>query len=166
MNSIAPCALVACMCVCECLCTVHSVCMQSTPFQPHRTTKMNKILKSILWREKKMPMEKAMNIKIKINHRRTSAMEDDEKKRVIIFSCLDCFGVIYVDLWKLWYSLGKRWNAQEMRAEYISTEWKVTAFIVRHFHRIFYCQPIQRKKTRTMYKNWFESQLGICIYIQ
>lgn len=48
-----------------------------------------------------MPMEKAMNIKIKINHRRTSAMEDDEKNVLLFFHVLIAFpaylGVIYVD---------------------------------------------------------------------
>lgn len=52
-----------------------------------------------------MPMEKAMNIKIKINHRRTSAMEDDEKNVLLFFHVLIAFpaylGVIYVDTLKI-----------------------------------------------------------------
>lgn len=106
-----------------------------------------------------MPKEKAMNIKIKINHRgqvqwRTTQQQQHQqekwrrKKNVLLFCSpssialpairflyLRWYEKSFVVLWELWYSFWQSYTGmlKKMRAEYISTEWKAAArtFIAR-----------------------------------
>lgn len=89
-----------------------------------------------------MPKEKAMNIKIKINHReQVQWRATEEKKRVVIFLRFDCSQAIFgsylfryenrLPLWEFGYSF---WQTQkcmrEMRAEYISNRMKAAALLI------------------------------------
>lgn len=83
-----------------------------------------------------MPKEKAMNIKIKINHREQVQWRT---KTCCYFFPVPCFYLKRYEnclpLWELFDSFSKHRNAlkkmNKMRAEYISTEWEAAAFIVR-----------------------------------